>query len=338
MKKYIIGIILFVGVIVIGRFGYQYVTSAEFNKNYLPTIISDETEATATPQPTATAESTATPEPTATTPSEPLDSDYLDSYTINDTGYGTEVEVIVDESAETRTINSNALPNHETGEFPNPGNPNTISAQDASWTYPLVPTFVGTAEFAQTPGVAINGIKFTPDTAERATCTSGEQYNIEAIQDVTDLGLDFNNAHVQPTGEYHYHGVSELLVDLYATDQDLVHVAFAADGYLIYYSKSSAYSASYRIGSDARAGTDCTYTPGGGGGTTITFGSVKDGSLKQDWDFDQSYGDLDECNGITIDGQYIYLITNDYPYVPRCLMGEAEGGGPGGGGPPPGGG
>lgn len=267
-----------------------------------------------------------------------LASDYLGSYNIEDTGFGTSVSVVVENQAKTRTIESNALPNHETGEFPNPGNPNTISAQNKSWTLTTEPTFVGSATPVRETGVAVNGIKFEPGTAERATCASGEVHRIEAIQDITDLGLDFNNAHVQPTGEYHYHGVSELLVDLYSSDQDLVHVAFAADGHLIYYSKSGAYQASYRLGEGAREGTNCTYTPGGPiGGETITFGSDKDGSLTSDWDYNASYGQLDECNGVTVDGQYIYLITNEYPYVPRCLMGEVSAQGPGGGpgeGPP----
>lgn len=48
-------------------------------------------------------------------------------------------------------------------------------------------------------------------TAETVTCTTGGTFRVEAIQDIYDLGLDFNNAHVQPTGEYHYHRASELL-------------------------------------------------------------------------------------------------------------------------------
>ena len=251
-----------------------------------------------------------------------LGSNYLGSYMVEDSGFGTQTSVTIDEQAKTRTIISNALPNHETGEFPNGGNPNTISAQNKSWTLTTEPVFGGTARFAREPGVAINGVKFEPDTAERAICDSGREHSIEAIQDVTDLGLDFNLAHVQPTGEYHYHGVSDLLVDLYSTDQDLVHVGFAADGYLIYYSKSGAYQASYRLGADAREEANCSYTSGGRNGTTIIFGAVKDGSLKSDWEYDGSYGQLDECNGIAVDGQYLYLITNDYPYIPRCLMGE----------------
>ncbi|MFK7805437.1 MAG: YHYH protein, partial [Anaerolineae bacterium] len=70
-------------------------------------------------------------------------------------------------------------------------------------------------------------------------------------------------------------------------------------------------------------------------GDTLVFGPEKDGTVTSDWDYDASYGDLDQCNGITVNGEYIYLITHDYPYVSRCLMGEftedPPGGGQGGG-------
>ena len=128
-------------------------------------------------------------------------------------------------------IDTNAIPDHETGDFPNGGNPNSISEQDLTWEFTTSPTYIGGASFARTSGVAVNGVKFEPGTAETATCTSGERYSIEALQEVYDLGLDFNNAHVQPTGEYHYHGISALLVDAYESDDDLVHVGFASDGF-----------------------------------------------------------------------------------------------------------
>jgi hypothetical protein len=66
----------------------------------------------------------------------------------------------------------------------------------------------------------------------------------------------------------------------------------------------------------------------------VDFGSVKDGALTDDWEYDASYGDLDECNGTTIDGIYAYLITKEFPYASRCLMGEfaAEVRGPSGAG------
>jgi major membrane immunogen (membrane-anchored lipoprotein) len=257
----------------------------------------------------------------------------LGSYSLMDEEFGTMTTVTVDGA--TRVIESNALPDHETGEFPNDGNPNTISEQDASYEYPTEPTFVGDATFAMTPGVAVNGVKFEPATAESVTCASGESYRVEALQDVYNLGFDFNNAHVQPTGEYHYHGVSELLADAYATDDDLVHVGFAADGYLMYYSKSGAYEPGYELSTDTRSGTDCTGSGALGGVDVEVDGTTPDGTYTSDWVSSDDNGDLDECNGIEIDGEYAYLITDEYPYVGRCLNGEFTATGPGAGGPPP---
>lgn len=255
-----------------------------------------------------------------------LTSEYLGNYTISDSQYGTEVTATVANGL--RTIVTNALPNHQTGEFPNDGNPNAISAQSVTYEIPLNPVFTGGARFAREPGVAINGVKFEPETAERVTCSSGEQYKVEAIQDFADLGLDFNNAHVQPTGEYHYHGVSDRLVDLYDTGSDLVHVGFALDGHLIYYSHSGAYQPSYTTKSGTRTGTSCELSlggPGFSGDNSVTVaGTAHDGTYVSDWEFNSSLGDLDECNGTTIDGEYVYLLTDEYPYIGRCLNGEFE--------------
>lgn len=246
-------------------------------------------------------------------------SDYLGSYTIEDEGFGTSVSVTVNNGI--RSIETNSLPNHETGAFPNSGNPNTISAQDLSYEFPVEPTFVGNATFAQTPGVAVNGIAFEPATAESVNCDSGEQYRIEALQEIYDLGFDVNNAHVQPTGQYHYHGVSELLIGAYATDEDLVHVGFAADGFLIYFSKSNAYEPSFQLDSQARSGTECVAS-GPGAKSVDIDGSDPDGTYTSDWSYVDGSGDLDSCNGTTIDGTYAYLVTTEYPFVGRCLNGE----------------
>jgi len=50
-------------------------------------------------------------------------------------------------------------------------------------------------------------------------------------------------------------------------------------------------------------------------------GTDPDGTYVLDWEYVPGLGALDECNGITIDGNYMYLITNDYPYIGRCLKG-----------------
>ncbi len=264
-----------------------------------------------------------------------LPSEYLGSYTLADSNFGTMVTVTVDGT--TRSIDTNALPDHETGEFPTAGNPNTISAQDLTWELPIDPVYTGSAGRVRTSGIAVNGVKFEPATNETTTCSDGSNYRIEALQGIYDLGLDFNNAHVQPTGEYHYHGISELLVGAYETDDDLVHIGFALDGHLMYYSKSGAYESGYELSDQARTGSDCEASfPGGE--TVDLEGTMPDGTYSSDWVFDTANGDLDSCNGVTIDGQYVYIITDTYPYISRCLNGEFAESGPGGEGPGEGGG
>lgn len=53
--------------------------------------------------------------------------------------FGTEVVVTVDGGL--RTIEANGIPDHETGEFPNSGNPNSISAQSYGYTFQLTPNW-----------------------------------------------------------------------------------------------------------------------------------------------------------------------------------------------------
>jgi len=246
---------------------------------------------------------------------------YFWSYTINDSVTWSQVEVTV--TSDSRIITSNALPNHKTWDFPNEGNPNAISAQEWERTFPLKPTYVGNAVSAMVPWVSINGVKFQPGTNERAICENDIVYNIEAVNlekfyEAIPLGLDFNNAHVQPRWEYHYHGIPEWVVDNNDWSEDLVHVWFAADGHMMYFSRSEQYTPSYRLSEGERAWVNCVHDRN----PDVVFSATKDGSLAQDWEYDESYGDLDECNWIEIEGEYVYLVTNEYPYVSRCLMWE----------------
>ena len=246
---------------------------------------------------------------------------YFGSYTLKDNSYGTNTSVTV--KGETRKMVTNALPNHKTGEFPNHGNPNTISAQNRTYTFPVNPKFTGNSEWIREPGVALNGVKFEPGTAEVVQCDTGENYRVEAFQEVIDLGLDFNHAHVQPTGAYHYHGTPTSVIENFDSGTDLVHVGFAHDGFPMYYSKSGAYKPSYKLVSGDREGEDCTYE-NPHTSLDIAVDSHHDGTYTTDFEYIEDSGDLDECNGITIDGNYMYLVTNEFPYVSRCLMGEVS--------------
>ena len=254
--------------------------------------------------------------------SEETSATYLSDYEISDPIFGTDTTVTV--SNDVRTITTNALPDHETGVFPNSGNPNTISAQSAIYEYTTNPVYTGIAREVGVPGVAVNGVKFEPGTAESVSCATGETYRVEGLQNTFSLGMDFNNAHVQPTGAYHYHGLSDLLAETHNSSKgELVHVGFAADGHLIYISTTNKYTSSYRLSGTFRTGSNCQVSLGPGQGPDIAVGgTIPDGTYTSDWEYVDGYGSLDDCNGISINGQYAYVITDEFPYISRCLKGE----------------
>jgi hypothetical protein len=258
----------------------------------------------------------------------------------------------------TRTITGNAIPNHDVDLFPNTGNPNVISAQEISYSVTTSPSRNTSSSDARTPGVALNGIKMEPETAEVYSETAWRYealtFNGRLDSDTTitpmgsTLGLDCNSAHVQPTGEYHYHGVPAAIMP---TTAAITQVGWASDGYpiLARYGYETA-------GDETSAVVELagSYTLQSGTRTALTAGEATppgeyDGTFVQDWVYDSSVGDLDECNGraesITLDDQtfdYVYYLTYSYPFMPRCVWGtpdpsfEQMGGGmpPGGGGLP----
>jgi hypothetical protein len=171
--------------------------------------------------------------------------DYFDSYTLKDDDYGTSTIVTV--KNETRTMVTSTLPNHKTEAFPRKGNLNTISAQNRTYTFLVNPKYTGKPKWYRELGVALNGVKFEPGIAAVVECGIGENYRVEAFQNTIDLGLDFNNAHGQPTGAYHYHGAPTSVIESLQTREGLVHIGFAHDGFSVYYSKSSQYELSYKV-------------------------------------------------------------------------------------------
>ncbi|WP_298551073.1 YHYH protein [uncultured Algibacter sp.] len=246
-------------------------------------------------------------------------SGYFGDYSLNDENFGTKTTVIVNDK--TRKMVTNALPNHKTGEYPRKGNPNTISAQKRTYSFPVNPKFTGNPKWVREPGVALNGVKFEPGTAEVVACDTGENYRVEAFQELINLGLDFNNAHVQPTGAYHYHGAPTSVIEKFDSGNDLVHIGFAHDGFPMYFSKIGAYKPSYELIGGSRKGEACTYETRRNV-RDISVDGHHDGTYTSDYEYVDGLGDLDECNGIAIDGKYMYLVTNEFPYVSRCLMGE----------------
>lgn len=236
-----------------------------------------------------------------------------------------------------RRISANGVPNHDVGDFPNPGNPNAIAAQSYTYAVPVTPG--GAGAVARVFGVTTAGVVLDPGTAER--WNDSPQWSYEALRYATGptyfdgagatdrarhpaaLGLDCNFAHVQPNGAYHYHGIpTGLMPDAPA----LTFVGWAGDGYPIYgrWDRSDPNDAtsalremrsSYRLKSGARPSGDAG--PGG----------AYDGTFTEDWEYVAGHGDLDACNGregmVPLEGRvvrtYHYVLTDTFPYIPRCF-------------------
>ena len=257
-----------------------------------------------------------------------------------------DVELIDNAGALLRSISSNSIPDHRVGDFPNVGNPNAIDEFTVDYDIVLrVETEQpdrSTANPAQLVAISLGGILLDPNTAEVYNNDRNSGWNYEALTigaaansdlagAVGYLGTDCNNAHVQPTGKYHYHGMPEELVsDLLeagggsVNDPDMVMVGYAADGFPVYarYGYVDPMSPSSGVavmqGSyELRSGT----RPSGPGGSY-------DGTFVQDWEYVADSGDLDECNGRYgatpefPNGIYHYFVTDDYPFIQRCVWGE----------------
>ena len=242
-----------------------------------------------------------------------------------------------------RVIESNDIPKHTVGEFPNRGNPNAIAAQ--SWTIkiPLQPAPNDTItplhqSTSHGPpnmpfGVGINGVLFEPGTAEFWMGDRHADWNYEALGGAVGLGLDSNHAHVQPGGIYHYHGLpTGLLEELdFAAGKDDhdTHsplIGWAADGFPVYY--AYGYQQADDPTSDiVKLTTSFQLKKGERPSGSAGPGGQYDGAFIQDYEFSAGTGDLDECNGrfcVTPDfpqGTYAYFLTDSWPVIPRGFRG-----------------
>ncbi len=240
-------------------------------------------------------------------------------------------------SATERTLAGNGIPDHpvDQGNFATP-----ISAQTVAESFPLSPTKTEVATNTPDVAYAINSVKFDPATA--ATCAStatgtrnGEgcvlamgrdPWRIEALGGVFVFGVDESNAHVQPNGQYHYHGMPEGILTKLGRGEAMTLVAFARDGFPVYgrygYSDPDDPQSEIKI---VTGSWQKKATPDSGRPSVSIFPM---GTFTQDYQYVAGSGDLDECNGRTgvtpefPEGTYHYYVTDSYPYVQRCVKGR----------------
>ena len=217
------------------------------------------------------------------------------------------------QSSEQKCIISDGVPNHKIGDFPTKGNPNKFKKQNLKYCFSKNPVKKSALKYiVSTVGVTLTGIPIRPGTAAWYDSSSPKQHsqnqssglNLEAIRPFEKIfGIDEYNGHLDFRGLYHYHKPNSSLL---LNGQSLI--GYAADGFEILYIPGK-FKTSWQLRKGNRK--------------TKPFGKY-DGSFKEDYEFINRSGDLDECNGKIYDGRYRYFATNNFPFFPRCHWGETS--------------
>ena len=239
-------------------------------------------------------------------------------------------EVSITVEGDYRIIRANGVPDHPTGEFPNPHCPSPIRAQSKVLRVRAVPqmssslTPIGFTVF----GVAVNGVVFDPAGPHYQGDDDNDwQFDPSGPNVAPYLGIDFEVAHTQPNGAYHYHGIAPDLIGPRVAPDRMTLLGWGADGFPIYWQRA------YRIATDPqsplidlRSSYHLRSGPRPVDGPAGSF----DGTFIQDYEHVPGLGDLDEANGrfgVTPefpDGTYYYVLTEQWPYIPRFHRGAAD--------------
>ena len=222
---------------------------------------------------------------------------------------------------------SNGTPNHTFNDGASPF-PNAFSTQSVEYRVPLTPVFatdVTPLSLSVDNAILLNGVKIDLLAAGcfgigngKVGCNDDAQaWRYDPMFEQNGFRVDSHNAHTQPDGSYHYHGEPNALFDKTGDTVSPV-IGFAADGFPIYgsYFEDNGVVrkavSSYQLKSGQRPSDN--NQPGGS----------YDGSFRDDYEYLEGSGDLDECNGMTINGQYGYFVTDQYPYIVGCFKGTID--------------
>ncbi|MEM6957575.1 MAG: YHYH protein [Myxococcota bacterium] len=231
------------------------------------------------------------------------------------------VDIAVDGDA--CLLTSTAIPNHdfndESASFATP-----VGALETTIAIPRSPSLAAESTALTLTiydGIMLNGVVLDQLAAGcfgvgdgRSGCNDLDApFRFDPMHPSAEFGTDIHNAHTQPDGRYHYHGDP---LAMYGDESDGPSgvIGFAADGFPIYgpYFDDGTVVREAQSGYTLRTGE----RDGGPGGTF-------DGTFVDDYEFTDA-GDLDECNGMTVDGQYGYYLTRAYPWVVGCFRGTPD--------------
>ncbi|WP_206705330.1 YHYH protein [Marinomonas colpomeniae] len=156
-------------------------------------------------------------------------------------------------------------------------------------------------------------------------CGNTDQpFRFDPMSSLNNFGTDSHNAHTQPDGAYHYHGNP---IAMFSSNGGVASpvIGFATDGFPIYGSYFDdegvirKAKSSYVLKENDGKRTDITFA-----GKKYSPGGSYDGKFVDDYEYDKTSGDLDECNGMSVNGTYGYYVTDAYPWVLKCFKGTPD--------------
>ena len=225
-------------------------------------------------------------------------------------------------------FSSNAIPNHNFQDG-SAAFATNVSEQNQSFsitTTPVAASSTTALSLNVDNGIFLNGAKLDIIAAacynvadEKIGCFDmNTPWRFDPMSPLNDFGTDSHNAHTQPEGTYHYHGSP---VAMFYSDSAVLSpvIGFAADGFPIYGSYFDdngtirKATSSYQLKQGSRVAI-----------SGVNPGGSYDGTYVDDYEYKSGTGDLDVCNGMTVNGSYGYYVTDTYPWVMKCFTGTPD--------------
>lgn len=259
--------------------------------------------------------------------------EYAENYTSNvmdvNKSINFEGDLMISVVGDKCIFNTNAIPNHDfndaVAEFTNP-----VSVQNDRYEVTSAPSFSAEStalSLTINNAIMLNGVKvdllaggcYNVGNGKTGCNDMDTPWRYNPIAPGSGFRVDSHNAHAQSNGTYHYHGSPFAMFN----DDDSVAspvIGFAADGFPIfgsYYEEEGTglikkARSSYQVKSGTR--------PAGDGNPLGDY----DGTYRDDHEYIAGSGELDECNGMMLNGVYGYYVSDNYPYVMNCFKGTPD--------------
>ncbi len=231
-------------------------------------------------------------------------------------------------------IHSNGVPNHN---FATNGSFATRTASVwETFSIPLNPQIADSItplSLQYDNAIFLNGVKLDqiaaacygvgPDPLgrEKIGCFESETpWRYDPMHSLNNFGEDDNNAHTQPDGAYHYHGGPVAMYDTSGNTASGI-IGYAADGFPIRgpYIEDNGTIRLITSGYLLKEGNRTSQE-----GEGEFPGGEWNGQFRDDFEWQEGVGDLDECNGRVVDGVYSYYVTHAFPWVMGCFVGTPD--------------